>query len=90
MTAATAPGAARSRAREGPRNERSSRTTMTKSTGRSWATTLHAPSSLPREANPKASPAMGMGPSQNTPILESQTFCIKDFTARGMQQGEWW
>ena len=63
---------------------------MTKSTDRSWAATLHAPSSLPREANPKASPAMGMDPSQNAPILESQTFCIKDFTARGMQQEEWW
>ena len=54
---------------------------MIKSTDRSWAATLHAPSSLPREANPKAGPAMGMDPSQNAPILESQTFCIKDFTA---------
>ena len=35
MTAATAPGAARGRAREEPRDERSSRTTMTKSISRS-------------------------------------------------------
>ena len=89
MTAASAPEPPAAGHARGPRNERSSRTTMTKSTSRSWATTLHAPSSLPREANPKASPAMWMDPSQNTPILESRTFCIKNFTARGMQQEEW-